>query len=265
MAAMKAWHLAVLCLLLVPVLARGAEPTAHRPVIYHAFSQSDAHPRGPFGGALATLAAVFEIRPLPPNPDPSSLEPTASVWLLDRASTPSSDATAWLRWVSLGGGLVLMNSPSRTAPPAGTPDLPRDLLRKLEILRTARPTAAKRLRIPDTHPFLAGLTWSTDGFALIDVPDAPNLRGPILLPNVPGVGLLVPGTPDFAGYAMIAGDFGKGRLAVLADDGWTKDLLVQAGKPPTENTRDHPELLSRLFRWIARAPLSATHPSPSQP
>lgn len=267
---MTPWFLVLGWVILLPMLSAAAD-ASRRPVVLHAFQGRDARTNGPFGSALRTLATHFDVRPVRAG-DLAAVEVPTALWLNSFASTDEENPPAGptpaprlsvddvLPWVARGGGLVVM-----AEKPPGQPGstLARDLLRRLEIAQSARKTGAKILRIPNSHPFLGGLAWSSLGFTLMDAPESPALQRLVLLPNDLSQFPLTPQAPDFAGLAMICGDFAEGRIALLADARWPMEAPADQASPAPESRRDHAAILLRLFQWVSRTVTLESPPSPS--
>lgn len=242
--------------------AIGVEPAA-KPVLLHNLTATQASSNGPFAGAIQHLQKGFELRPLPSRVTADTLNPARIVWLVSPAPTPAVDDGAsevtslvgsLLRHVENGGALWVMHR-------AGTgetgSDWTRSLLSQLGIIPGNRRTGAKRLRLPDRHPLFGGLVWATEGITPMDMEETPVLRKTFVLPNdlmqKPYQAL----APDYAGMAMILGDYGRGRIGIFGDVAWLGgpawDATYRPGEQPTHNVL----VFERLIGWTTSPTLDA--------
>jgi len=222
---------------------------ASKPLLLHNLSSAagatnNAHP---WSTALAKLTNDFEIRPLPEAIDRPALTNAALVWLVYPApnqlkgneQASSEAAKTLLEHTRNGGGLLVMTLQSESKKhPVGS-----QILKNFTILQNEHRTGAKTLKIPATHPVIGGLAWNTPGFYPMDVEESPALESAVLVPNDLSQKTSAPGSPDFAGMAMIWGRVGQGRAAIIGDSEWSKNSTIEKG--------DNQEIMQRLALWAA--------------
>jgi hypothetical protein len=93
--------------------------------------------------------------------------------------------------------------------------------------------------------------------ALLDVLESPNLEKPVLVPNDLAQKPGEPGASDFAGYAMIWGDLGLGRVVVIAGSDWATDAGLEGGGAAKDQglRSDNRLILEALVGWASRMPV----------
>jgi hypothetical protein len=155
-----------------------------------------------------------------------------------------------LRYVEGGGALWVMIQGEARGPDSG---LTQAILSKLGIVQGNRRTGAKRLLLPDRPPWTGDLTWTTGGITPCDIEESPALGKPLLMPNDLAQKPFQAQEPDFAGLAMILGEHGKGRIAILGDVDWLKLPAWEALSPTGPAVPHNRLLLDRLLNWTLKA------------
>ncbi len=245
---------------LAPSVGIGAEPPDQppdRPVLLHNLTAAEASGGGRMGGAIGMLEKRFALRALPETWNGDDLKSARVVWLVSPGRPPKVDSAdsggnafpaAVLRHVEGGGVLWIM-----LGDPAGSAvDWTRSLLMPLGIVQGDRRTGAKALRMPGTNPLLGGLLWNTGGITLMDTEESPELSNPVIVPNDLGQPPKSPRAPDFAGIAMIWGDRGRGRIAVLGDMEWLGKAAWEDSGDPGQIARANERILDRWIEWSLR-------------
>jgi hypothetical protein len=132
----------------------------------------------------------------------------------------------------------------------------RLLLRKLGVMQGPRRSAPKVLKIRETIPVIGGLRWRADAFTPMDTEETPAISEAVFVPNDLEQKPIQMDSPDLAGFAMIWGQIGKGRVVVVGDSEWIKNLDSRKESEPTKKN-DNAEIFLRLARWAGALPKSS--------
>lgn len=250
------WFAILALMTVVAVEASGAE-RARNPVLLHNLAGSPAKPGGPFAGVLQRLEARFEPRSLPATPTAEGLAQAGLVWLvlpgrpdgvLEPVPDAAQSAAAILRYVDEGGALLVTAQRSLGEP--GSP-LAKALLGRLGIVQGTRRTGAKRWTLPERHPLIGGLVWASSGFTPLDAEESPNLRETVLVPNDLTQKPQDPQGPDYAGLVMLWGKLGRGRIVIVGDVDWLREVAWEPGTDAGRTTAPNAVVLDRLVGWAA--------------
>jgi hypothetical protein len=251
----------VMCL--TAFMGLGAEPPT-KPLLLHALTPDQASSAGPFAGAIQHLQQSLELRPLPVPLTAEALKSVRLVWLVSSGSTPTLDnavhdattvASILLKYVEGGGTLWVMLEGG--AEGLGSGPVP-NLLFKLGIVPGNQRTGAKQLQLPDRTPWFGGLIWSTGSLSPFDIEESPALRKALLVPNDLAQKPVQAKAPDYAGMAMVLGEYGKGRVAILGTSEWLSRPAWNAVSTTGAKVTDNRVFLERLLKWT----LSTGHELP---
>lgn len=253
-------------LLLTSFEGSGAEPTP-KPVLLHNLTAAEAAPKGPFGIAIQRLAPLFEMRSMPASPTGDvEIQRAKMIWLVlrgqpdDARAEPAGIAPTarhLLSYVENGGALLIMTQ--RGSGESGS-RLAQALMTPLGVVQGNRRTGGKRLRIPEHHPLIGGLAWTTEGLTPLDMEESPALRNTVVLPNDLTQKTLQPQAPDYAGLAMIWGELGRGRIVLVADTDWIRQLAPDAKGGGPAATAANGMIFDRLVHWLTAPRRQETSP-----
>ena len=235
------------------VLAReGGDPTvvSGKPILLHNLPESQVVTGGAFGEVSRHLGMKFELRSMQGPGGSDLLRSTRLVWWVfpvagGSASVQEVFAQGIPGYVEAGGSVLMMIGGR-----GGDPGMEsaKVVLSRLGIVLGPKRTGAKRLRIPDRHPAMGGLVWTTAGLTPMDMEDSPVLGRPVIVSNDLGQKPWVAGAPDFAGMVMILGEWGRGRVVIVGDTDWVKKPGWNVGAD-SDGLSDNRRILDGLVRW----------------
>jgi len=251
-------------LTLVLILGLGTEvpakadedPTvaASKPILLHNLPESQVVMGGLYAEASRHLGKSFELRSALAPGGNDLLRSARLVWWVlpaagaltgEIASVQETFAQRIPAYVEAGGTVLVMIG-GRGGEPASA--LANVVLSKLGIILGPKRTGAKQLRLPERHPGIGGLVWTTAGMTPMDMEDSPALRRPVIVSNDLGQKPEVAGASDFAGMVMILGEWGRGRVVIVGDTDWVKKRAWETGAD-SEGTSDNRRILDGLVRW----------------
>jgi hypothetical protein len=185
-----------------------------------------------------TTQSLAHVRVLclgqPPRDTASSRPPPASI--------SAAEVEPLMNFIDTGGAVLFFTRPS-----AGEDAPPRPEDRFLQGFGlTVGPVriGPKTQRLPETNPLLGGLRWSASSLHVLDTSETSPLAGAVSVANDLAQKPVLPGGKDFSGVIMIWGQHGRGRLAVMADEG------ALPSSTSTAPQADNAEILRRLFGWL---------------
>jgi len=232
----------------------GQTVTSSKPILLHNLPESQVVKRGPFAGVCQHLAKAFELRSiLAPGTGDLIRSSRLVWWVLPVAGTLTGESAlaqeAFAQRVPSfveAGGLLLITIGGRGGD-SGM-ESAKVIFLNLGIILGPKRTGAKKLQIPDRHPAIGGLVWTTTGLTPMDMEDSPILRRPVIVSNDLGQKPEVAGAPDFAGMVMILGEWGRGRVVVVGDSAWLKKPAWEDGAD-SGGQSDNMRILDGLVRW----------------
>jgi hypothetical protein len=258
-ASVQRWRFLTLVIMSLTVLASDGADSPPQPLLLHGLTAAQASPTGPFAGAIQHLRRSLELRAQPIPLTAEALRAVRIVWLVspvtdrsrdDATREPTAIAATLLRYVEGGGALWVMVQREAGETNSG---LAQAILSRLGIIQGNRRTGAKRLQLPDRAPWTGGLTWTTGGITPFDIEESPALEKAVLVPNDLAQKPFQTQDPDFAGMAMILGQHGKGRVAILGDVDWLKQLAWEARSLTGPAVPHNQLLLDHLLNWTLLA------------
>lgn len=227
---------------------------ASKPILLHNLPEAQIVKGGSFEAVSQHLAKAFELRSVLAPGAGDILRSTRLVWwvvpvaggLTKEGALAQEALVPRIPGYVEGGGTFLLTLGGRGGD-SGM-EMAKAVLSRLGIVLGPKRTGAKKLRIPDRHPGIGGLVWTTGGLTPMDMEDSPVLRRPVIVSNDLAQKPGVPGAPDFAGIVMILGEWGRGRVVIVGDTDWVKKPAWETGAD-SDGWSDNRRILDGLVGW----------------